>query len=972
MGWASLDDVNQLITRFNNILKTLSPQDPLRIPSTLRLADALVDRAKIKESRQINNGCKSQCHAGHGDFKRALSLYHSVKNQVDPSIKDHIFFQIGYINTLLGHERQGIHAYNQVIRNAQNTKTSKAIKAKVYAALGEIFYKQGQFQKSKDYFLEAINAHFEDQNLAKYKIAWCNYRLGKIDLAVSDLFKLLVHQSKNNQASLFHEQISYDLATFLAKKSPQGQEIKQLYSLSPQNKRTNNLIYLANELVRLGHKKKAILVWKELQSKGLDKTIQLESHAQLFQLFFETNQFQATIYEIKSMTQIWNNTCNLKGSKCQDFKNNTRQTLTRWYKESQPNKFSEHLLKAHLYYLKLFINDIEITYQAAQLAHNLKSWKAALKLYDLTFQIQAKKIASLKSNSKAQQQKEALFLEDILINYITAADLSKNKVALKKAYKTYMTASLQKTQWLKVSYLDAKLFYDEKDYKKAAQALKNVALLKTKGSTKDKKIQMQAALLTLDSFAKLQNNQELEKTSLEFIKAFPKDSQNFIKANRVSLMNQMASENAQQAWQTLDRINLSGASDDEKIKYYKNRIILAGKLRLISDEFQFIEHLLKIKTLSPADKSFALSRKLYLSELILDFPTMYELAQQVKPQKITPAQQALKLAVFAQLARRDYTKHSLDFLKLSENTQKKFEVALKLFQEASNPHRFAQQHRSVLLHNPNLFADALLEHYLNDQQKNIMSQLLKQKQFSKTPAYQTFLRDKLLKDLSLFEKKIAQHQIRTNSQQVGNDLKQRFNLFTTLEKKAIAVIQLKDFISQVIALSLTKREAQRLHSDLMFMAIPNELNTDTEQQHLALLEKQAAIYKTKSSHIDSQMQKLFSSPDHLAQKLRDYFTQMNRATKRMAQSHLSSLMNYLSKNNSSLVKKFLESFNNKNLNRQIASDYHPAIKTILQDIRKDPFDIEKINQLIKLADTHGYETMAIYLKERRLVMLEKN
>ena len=134
------------------------------------------------------------------------------------------FFKIGYINVLLGNEKAAINAYNKIVRSDR----WKDLKPKSYVTLGELFYKLNNFRRAKNYFSQSLEFKFPDKGFIIYRIAWCDYHLNELKLAVDGLFKLLKSPQQfllKDEASglkeidkLFHREVAKDLATFLSKK----------------------------------------------------------------------------------------------------------------------------------------------------------------------------------------------------------------------------------------------------------------------------------------------------------------------------------------------------------------------------------------------------------------------------------------------------------------------------------------------------------------------------------------------------------------------------------------------------------------------------------------------------------------------------------------------------------------------------------------------------------------------------------
>ena len=695
LGAASLEEIDQLITHFDKTLNSLSANDPMISALILRLADALIKRGQLKQSAEMAKGCQ-ECKAGQADIKRALSLYRSIQNKVSIQIRGHVFFQIGYISVLFEKYEDAINAYSKVIRSNR----WKDLKPKSYIALGEVFYKINKFRKARFYFSKSLESEFPDKGFVIYKIAWCNYKLNQLKLAVEGLFKLLKSPKQfllKDEASgtkeidkVFHREVIKDLVSFLSKTDPQNKEIEMLYRFSPQGEKVSNAIYLANELLRIGNKKKAIFLWKKILPKQTQEIDKLDSYVWLFQLFIETHQPQEVLQTIEAIAEIWSksNCDGLEKERCRGFKERMTRYITLWKDENKSDL--SNVLKFYSFYLLIFKDDIEAAYQVADIAQKLQLWNLSREKYNSVIKMQEQLIAKIHDK---QKKKEAIeFLESLLLGYIKTAELSKNKQWLLASYETYLELSQDKKQLLKVTFLKAKLFYDQKDYTKAVHAFVSIALIEIEEDISAQKIRLQSAYLAIDSLVSIKDDAQLEKISLKFAKRFPNGVSRFMKVNRTSIMNQALrlSKDPEKALQILDRINLSGTTTDEKVKYYKNKIILLGQLRRVFDEIQLVKQLLKVKNLSKEDKKFAFLRKLYLAELMLDFPIMYEMNKEFNLENLPEDQWVLKKAFFAELAEQDYIQYYYDFLKLSKDSQKKFDVALKLLKEAPDQESFFQ------------------------------------------------------------------------------------------------------------------------------------------------------------------------------------------------------------------------------------------------------------------------------------------
>ena len=974
LTFSSLEDMDQLIGHFDKTLNGLSASDPM-IPSLLlRLADALTKRAELKKSKRISQNCK-KCKTANDDMKRALFIYRSIQNKSPLEVRGHVFFQIGYINVLLGNQKAAINAYDKIIRSNK----WKDLKPKSYIALGELFYKLSKFKRAKFYFSKSLELDFPNKGFVIYRIAWCNYHLNQLKLAVEDLFKLLdspkqflLEDETSGTKEIdrqFHKEVARDLATFLSKKDPKNKEIERLYRLSPKDQRVENIVYLAKELIRIGNKKKAIFLLKKILPKQTQAMDKLESHVWLFQLFVETNQPRSVLEAMKAISQLWSeNTCNdLKDKKCQEFKSQVSEHMALWRNGNKSDL--SNVLKTYLFYLLIFKDDINATYQVADIAQKLQLWQVSAEKYNMAIQMQSKVIAGIDN----KERKDAIkFLEMMLLGYIKTAELSKDKKQLRTSYETYLKLSQSKSQWLEVFFLKTKLLYDQEEYEKAANDFISMALMSHKEKNNSaQKIKLQAAQLAVDTFILLKDDKKLEQISLQLAKEFPDQTPYFMKVNRTSLMNQAlaSSKYPKRAFQILNRMNVTGMDDDEKIKYYKNKLILLGQLKRVSEEVQLVNQFLEIKNLSEEDKKFALLRKFYLAELMLDFSTMHEINKEFNLENLTADQWALRKAFFAELAQEEYIQYYQEFLKLSKDSQKKFDVALKLFEKVSDQSAFFKQYKNILLHNSDILSDTLLENYINNKNKEQAFQILKS--LTNTDAGKAIWRDEFLQELGIAARGVSQHQIRIeNTDSIEDDIKERLQLFGSLEKKALVGVNAKELIGQLIAFYLVKKEALRLYNDLISVAKSPQLLELLGKEYVSNLEKQAELYKEKATAIDSQLDLLFKN-SQVFDKLEDYLSKASKAIQTISKSHLALLINYLPEEERPRLRSILKNITQetqKKDQKDLPSDLD--IKTLQDDIRKDPFNKKRVKKLIALEEMRDNKTMVLYLKERRLVMLE--
>ncbi len=945
-----------LIVKFERVLSHLAPKAPAYTSIALRLADLLAERARQTSIKELAEGCTT-CRSGLQDRQKALKIYENIVQKVSAEQQGKIFFQIGHLREILGDKPAAIKGYKDLIA----TSSSKTLVAETHAALGELFYKDRKYASAKPHFKKALKMGIEQVGLANYRLAWCDYNTGAIQLGTDRLInmlknpKLLTRTGSSGVVSVdpqFQEEISRDLATFLAKQGPSDANIDILYQYSPESTKLSNLSYLANELERLGRHKRSIDVWLRAQALQPDPKLRLEGHVRLSQLFVNAGDIDSAMKEMERAVELWGSTDCTEIS-CSELKSRLRKLVLDWHRANKTTP-SVAILDAYSTYLSRFSKDTEMRYWAAGLAKDLKLSKRSMDLFQDVALAQVKDI----SKSKAKN-----LLEDALLNQIEVAELSKDKGMLQVAYNRYLDQSLKKSRLLEVRYQKAKLIYDSENYEQAARELKNVALM-TVTSQDVKGVRMQAADLALDALVLLKDDKKIELWAMEFAKIFPSKSAEYTQMSRRSVLNQtalLANTNALEAWNVLLRTDLSDAKDEEKIIYYKNKVLLAEKLKKFSEERNAVQALLNIKTLTPKDRRFALSRRSWLAELVLDFTEAYETTKKLKLEEMSVDKRILRLAMFAELAGKDYKKYYRDFLKFSGDSEQSVIVAARLVREVDNKQKALLKYKKNIIKNPELYMTIQLEVFIEDKNLKPIRDALKDSKLAKTAVGKILQREVYFTDLHVVKKKVAEHAIRSNSQKIlASDLKKRIQLFEKLEKKTQEALESSDWMSQIVALSMTQTEAQRLYNDILALPIPDGLTSEEQNQYLSLLGQQAGPYQVKASDINIKVKELLSDP-MIVRRLVGNFSNLSQAERTISQSHLKILRPFLPETQKVALVAALKADSSLNLEGKPSLD---TIEQIRANVRKDPLNLKYLGELKNLEERMGNSTMVSYLTAR--------
>ena len=304
-------------------------------------------------------------------------------------------------------------------------------------------------------------------------------------------------------------------------------------------------------------------------------------------------------------------------------------------------------------------------------------------------------------------------LEQLLLTRVALAEKMKKDSLLEGAYSAYLKESKDKTKYGEVFYQKVYRFYKKGDYKASAKGFRKLALMNLEVESKSSLgFKRKAADLALDSLVLLKDDLRLEKWAREFSQLFPLREKEYRIMVRKSLFNQAAQlasgrkKDLKKSWGLLSRVELDGASEAETLDYYRNKLVLAEKLKRFSEAREVAQTLLSMKNLSEKDRQFALGRKAWLAEIFFDFEEAIEATENLNVKGLRPAQKILKLAMFAELSGRDATPYYRRYLGVVRNRDRARVVALKLVESSDTPLEellkqrplFGEQQRTIRPH----------------------------------------------------------------------------------------------------------------------------------------------------------------------------------------------------------------------------------------------------------------------------------
>lgn len=928
-----------LIDKLTQVFLKLPEGDATKVKLTLRLADLHAERGRLQAKAELEKGC-IECHNGLADRKKALEYYQYVLDKLQGESKHNVLVQVGHIYEVLGENQKAIEFYQKVIASAGADKSSEA-----QFSLGEIYFKQRNYAAAEKHYQQALlDSSFPRKGLASFRMAWCRYNLGDVAAATAGLEnilkspKLLSSTSEGvaNVDSDFKSEVAKDYTVFMAHSSQIGLDaIKKVQELSPEASRIENLSFLAKELERLGQINQAMGAWELVIAETSDPQVRMEGLIYLGGLQLKSENKAAILPFLQRAFSQWSSLSQCKvESQCEELKKRVRALVFDWNRTEKENP-SPALIEAYQAYLGVAPNDreaLELAAHAALLAKN----------YPLAYQwVQA---AYKNADNKDIQEK-------LLLKRIEVAEAAKNATWLAESQANYLQLSSTKSRVAEIRYQMAQKLYEDKKYQAAAEQFKQLAL--QSGTTT--KLRVQAAEMALDALVLEKKDNLIESWANEFAQVFPDQRKRFRGLASQSVLTQTASLSAGAtgdlaAWQTLLRFDLTSADDNQKKTYYKNKTILARKLKKFSDMDESLRSLLSFNNLTKEEVQFGLENKVWLSEIQLNFDEAFESYKKLNNG------QWLELARLADLAEKPAETYYFNYIKQPDNQDIAFTVCLKLVKDAKG---IMPEHSPCLPYlnkDKDLFASVLLEVMSANKTPVQIAQVFKANNLDGTPAALVLKRAVLIIEGENNLKKLRAHKLDGHSDRVAGSLKTRMNFVTNLEKTIAKATEIQDWLSQTLLLTELKKEYLRFYNDLLALPTPEGLNANEQQEYVSLLGQQAAPYKEKADQIQFKLDELWKNEKAIDQMYTD-FHKSSSELQAILGPQIEMIRSSVAANPS-----FPDLVYRKEEKKSVPSI--ALLENARQQVKASPLNKAALQQLIQFETARGYQPMIIYLNSR--------
>lgn len=952
---AQIDDSsrNLLIEKLDKVYLNLAPKDASKVAVTLRLADLYAERARISSMKELDQGCTT-CVAGDADRKKALRLYNEVLDRAPEGAQGKIMVQVGHLYQMTGAEDKAIGFYQQII----NGNNSPDLKTEASLSLGEIYFKRRDFHKAQAYYKEVLkNPTAVSRGLAAYRNAWSSFNLGNTEEAISEIEQVLktpalLTRNGANGAQIdaqFHDEVSRDYATFLSKAKIDKQRVETLYRLSPETARTANVQSLALDAERMGKKAEALSAWTFVYGYLNKPEDRLSAQVTMAQLHFDLGDKKAALASFESGLNLAREMKACTTSQCEELRRRSRQFVVNW-NQTEKKTPSAELLTAYKQFLATYPEDIDMNIYAALVAKEQGDFKTAA-----SYNAKA-------ANLLAKDPKEAKKLETVLLSQIEVGEASKDDALMTAAYDSYLALSVAGTKSFDVKYQKARDKYEKGQYGPASEELRSLAMTKNG----DMKIRKQAADLSLDALVLMKDESKIGTWAAEYATVLGSDkagANDFSQIAQKSVLTKsasMAGSNTEAAYGELLKFKVADASQEDKTKYYKNKLILAEKLKRFPEAQSAADDLLRQPGLSAEDQEFAWARKAYMAEMMLDFATAMAATEKLQT-TLKPDEKALKLALMADLSGKISAPYYGQYLKVSKDDENKKLVAAELVRKSKSPEKEIESYKPYLEKSPHLMAQLYSETFAKTSSSGILNKVVKDAKLKNTDSGKLMARVAFLKEFEAFQGKLASHKLDSaNDKKLAASIKARAALLDKLEAMTKSAIQEGDWTSQLVSIDLLAKESDRFYQELISAPMPQGLTAEEENEYLNLLSAQAAPFQTKAAEAKGKVEQFWKNSNWMP-SLKASWEQ------RSLRSLIAVEVAALAKIAPSEYQGELASFDANKSEAVVAKTNRPSIQEVQaarSRVHQDPMNVAALKNLQTLEQKSDNVAMVQYLQTR--------
>lgn len=947
---------NGVIQRLERVLSRMDRADGAYAPSTLRLADLLSERARLRAMNEVEAGCQG-CQGSGEDRKKALKMYEDLLPGARRENQGAILFQMAHLYDMAGEGDKAAGLFEKILKEPKKYPASLVTQARI--SYSDTLFAKGDFKRA----LSETETVFKDEKspnrgLMLYRIAWCQFNLERLPQAIRSLEKLasspalLMKDSSRGPVvdTAFQGDVLRDLGVFYARQTVTSKEIDRFVKLLPADQRKQLLLEFGDEVGRVGQKKSASAIYNiYLDSPGLTEDERLRGFMSLTQANFDQGQSGRSTADFAVAAKAYKESRCSDEAQCVELKKQMKRYVTELHR-SKKIKPDVDVLKAYAIYAKTFPEDTEMVIRGAQVAVDLKQANMAAILYR-------------HAGDKAANEK---LRETALLGEIDSAEKSGDPELRRQAYAHYLQLMPNGPKAFEVRYQDARLPYEAKQWKIASEKFRALAL-DQKGPVSLRK---KSADLALDSLAMEKRDADLEAWSGEFARAMPAAGAEYAKISRSAVLNQTAAvandgrssgSALRAALQKMQSTSLEGASDAEKIPHYKNQAILAEKAGDEAALLVSLEALLAVKSLSAEDREQTLAREVGLFERRLEFRAAYETAVKMKFPSLSKGERELRLATLADLGGMKSETHYRNAVKAGLSKSSEAAVRARLVAISARPLKELEAQKKGLAKSPAVLGETAVLVYAKTRDAGALEKTLKMPVLNKSAAAKFVRKQAFYPKHEALSARIANHVLDSRTEaRTQSSIQARVKLLKDADRSLTEAVALNDFTAQVMALSTVARENDRLVRELGALPMPRGLTQKEQNQYLQLLKQQMRPFLVKSKTATQKATEFWGNDRAVSSLLQEL--DRSRPELRPLLANEVRLLAQITPFNS--VKSRLESALLK------TGPEGQELLSARAAVRNNPQDATRIERLKALETKIGHPLMAAYL-EGRLGRIQK-
>lgn len=652
-----------LISKLAEIRANISRKDSSYAPTSLRMADLLADRARLRDMDSMEKKGEASKEARQ-DRLQALQLIEDCLKMLTAEQKVRANLQRAQLYQLVD---QSTRAKNLLVEIRKTNKKSEEYWTAT-DLLADLHFAIGQYAESERMYKE-IQTSVKKNDFAQYRLAWCALHLGREPEAVRKLENLLANPKIDQGLRV---EASRDMAIFYARVPFKSSHIQKVLNASGNDNEAqkSNLKLMAEELKRLGQKKESALVYLTyLQMKGTDAEQTQLTQAELFEnlVHIQRNKEALPVLE-----KIAAGKCD---DKCADVQMRIHKTLRNWA-ALEKNKPSPELLKAFAVFAQMKPIEQNALLFGIKIAQDAGEHKASLELLTI-----------LINNTR-----DAEILESALQAQIQSAEKTKSFSNQLVAYDLYLVKGKDKKLKIEVAMQRVSTLValgKNKEAEESAESLYRSERAREPGE------------MLLGIYQRTRQTEKERLLSLELSKGNTKNDF-YMNYKRLSLdlaKKRLDSNLADKSdYDLLIDISSKSSNRSEKYKILSDAFLVALK----TEDFDRLKQtsILLIETaarLGRKEQDLAAEKRMFVADLELDFQTSAKLEKKRLAGKPYDSNSSFRLALKSRLAGRPELALEKKILRDNRaNLQQRVWVLENQIENSAKPFRLLRENNDLL------------------------------------------------------------------------------------------------------------------------------------------------------------------------------------------------------------------------------------------------------------------------------------